>query len=118
MNPYAIPGLKDRKYLRYQKVSNITPAQCILSVAGFYEVSDEIFYKSYSKGDSNECFIRNVLMYVMVYKTRLNYREIGKYLGGFDHSTIIKAKDKIRELINTDNRTYSEVITILNKLSF
>lgn len=118
MNAYSIPGLKDRKYFRYQKVSNITPANCIMEVCGFYEVSDNIFYKSYTKGNTFEQFIRSVLMYIMVQKTRLNYREIGKYLGGFDHSTIIHAKDKIRNLMNTDDKTYTEVITILNKLSF
>lgn len=116
MNPYIIPGLKFRKQTKFRQNGNITPEMCMQVVASYYEYPMDVFYKSYSRGSVNDSYVRNVLMYVMYNKTRLSLKEIGRYLGGFDHSSIINAKQRIREMMNKDDNTYTQVITILNKL--
>lgn len=55
---------------------------------------------------------RQVCMYLMKLNTRHSLQEIGGYFGGRDHTTVIHAIDKIKELRTSDS-TFEEQLTRL-----
>lgn len=59
---------------------------------------------------------RQVAMYLLREETDASLMDIGKLLGGRDHTTIIYGCEKIGEEINSDSRLRQEVVTIRDKL--
>lgn len=59
---------------------------------------------------------RQVIMYFLVYHTHLPYRAIGSMFGGRDHTTAIHAKDKIKDLMDSDPDFREEVYSIKEKI--
>jgi len=58
-----------------------------------------------SKKRSRELsFSRQVAMFLMKKTTNNSLRDIGKFLGGRDHSTVIYAVDKIKRYAQTNNQ--------------
>jgi chromosomal replication initiator protein len=83
-------------------------------VADFYGVDMRALI---GRGRSRNIVIpRQVAMYLLREETDASLMDIGKLLGGRDHTTIIYGCEKISEEINSDSRLRQEVVTIRDKL--
>lgn len=60
---------------------------------------------------------RQVVMYLARYLTPLSFPEIGRRLGGKDHSTIFHGVDKIERLIEQDPEFRAKIALLLDKLT-
>lgn len=90
----------------------ITPELIVDVVAEQYNISSsDIYSKNKSRSVS---FPRQVVMYLCRKLTDLSVTDIGKVLGGRDHSTILHGFDKISTGIDEDS-TLSNTIDILIK---
>lgn len=76
-------------------------------VCGFYKVSkNDIFGKKKNKEFTEP---RQVCAYLIANMMNVPLASIGAKLGGRDHATIIYARDKVAELIKTDNKLRVEI---------
>ena len=92
----------------------ITPDAIIKEVAEFYSVDTRALQ---GRGRSRNVVIpRQVVMYLMREETDSSLMEIGKSLGGRDHTTIMYGCEKIGEDINSDARLRQEIMTIRDRL--
>jgi chromosomal replication initiator protein len=86
----------------------------IREVADFYGVDLRALT---GRGRSRNIVVpRQVAMYLLREETDASLMDIGKLLGGRDHTTIIYGCEKISEEINSDSRLRQEVVTIRDKL--
>ena len=92
----------------------ITSEAIMREVADFYGVDMRALT---GRGRSRNIVIpRQVAMYLLREETDASLMDIGKLLGGRDHTTIIYGCEKISEEINSDSRLRQEVVTIRDKL--
>ncbi len=92
----------------------ITSEAIMREVADFYGVDMRALI---GRGRSRNIVIpRQVAMYLLREETDASLMDIGKLLGGRDHTTIIYGCEKISEEINSDSRLRQEVVTIRDKL--
>src|SRR5918911_534759 len=92
----------------------ITPEAILREVAEFYGVDLRAMQ---GRGRSRNIVVpRQVAMYLLREETDASLMDIGKLLGGRDHTTIIYGCEKIGEEINADSRLRQEVVTIRDKL--
>lgn len=89
--------LKDMVSLANKKVDT---AEIISAVSKFFNITkDEIL----SKNRKRELVLpRQIAIYLIREQTNKSFPEIGKIMGGKDHTTIIHAEKKIIDLIKTD----------------
>lgn len=96
---------------RRKRISNNAILQ---EVANFYGVDLRALQ---GRGRSRNIVIpRQVAMYLLREETDSSLVDIGKALGGRDHTTIMYGCDKISENQNTDSRLRQEVNTIRDRL--
>jgi chromosomal replication initiator protein len=92
----------------------ITPEAILREVAEFYGVDLRALT---GRGRSRNIVVpRQVAMYLLREETDASLMDIGRLLGGRDHTTIIYGCEKISEEINSDSRLRQEVVTIRDKL--
>ncbi len=92
----------------------ITPDQVIMAVSDHFGVDLRILQ---GRGRSRNIVVpRQVAMYLLREETECSLVDIGKLLGGRDHTTVMYGCDKISEEINTDNRLRNEVLSIRERL--
>jgi chromosomal replication initiator protein len=92
----------------------ITPNQVIVAVSEHFGVDLRIMQ---GRGRSRNIVVpRQVAMYLLREETECSLVDIGKLLGGRDHTTVMYGCDKIAEEINADNRLRNEVLTIRERL--
>lgn len=92
----------------------ITPDMIIQAVSDHYGVDVRVLQ---GRGRSRNIVIpRQVAMYLLREETESSLVDIGNFLGGRDHTTVMYGCDKISEEINADSRLRNEVITIREKL--
>jgi chromosomal replication initiator protein len=92
----------------------ITPDQVILAVSEHFGVDMRIIQ---GRGRSRNIVVpRQVAMYLLREETECSLVDIGKLLGGRDHTTVMYGCDKIAEEINADNRLRNEVLSIRERL--
>lgn len=93
---------------------HITAEAIVETVARFYGVDLKVL-----KGrqrSRNIVVPRQVAMYLMREETDASLVEIGKALGGRDHTTVLHGCEKIAEEINTDSRLRADVLEIRTRL--
>ena len=96
---------------RRQRVSNDA---IVDAVSQFYGVDLKILK---GRGRSRNVVVpRQVAMYLMREETDSSLMEIGKQLGGRDHTTVLHGCDKIAGEINTDTRLRADVLAIRERL--
>jgi chromosomal replication initiator protein len=66
------------------------------------------------KRDKPIAMPRQIVMYLLKKKTRMTLDEIGDYLGGRDHTTILHGVAKIEELVGSNSRTKTDVDKIVD----
>ena len=67
------------------------------------------------KRNKNIVLARQISMFILKKETNLSYPEIGQFLGGKDHSTVIHSVKKITSKIETDEDIKKTVDTLLKK---
>ncbi|MEI8307786.1 MAG: chromosomal replication initiator protein DnaA [Chloroflexales bacterium] len=92
----------------------ITPDQIIIAVSEHFGVDLRVMQ---GRGRSRNIVVpRQVAMYLLREETECSLVDIGKLLGGRDHTTVMYGCDKIAEEINADNRLRNEVLSIRERL--
>lgn len=59
---------------------------------------------------------RQVIMYLAKMMTRKSLIDIGRYFGGFDHTTVLHAAKAVKDLLDTDEEYKSMVTRIAKSL--
>ena len=92
----------------------VTPNQIIEIVSKHYEIGVQQL-----RGERRTRTVvwpRQVLMYFLAHEAKLPLTEVGRLLGGRDHSTVIHARDKILARAETDNKTRVEIADIRKRI--
>lgn len=55
---------------------------------------------------------RQIATYLVLENTHLSLKQIGKKVGGKDHSTVLYSKETVLDLLKTDKYYRHEVLTI------
>lgn len=93
----------------------ITPELIVDIVAEHYNItSTEIYSKDKSR---NISYPRQIVMYLSRRLTDLSVTEIGKILGGRDHSTVLHGFDKINKDINKDASIHNTIDVLIKKIN-
>ncbi len=93
---------------------NLTPVKIIEAVAKYYQVDPRALR---GKARAKEIVVpRQVAMYLIREETDTPLLEIGRELGGRDHSTILHGYEKIQNLIDADDELRSNVLAIRERL--
>jgi len=94
------------------KRRHINAKQIIETVAGFYNLN----LKNLSEQSRRRevAHPRQIAMYLMREEIRLSYPQIGKELGGRDHTTVIHACNKINQQI-TENENLNHEINLIKE---
>lgn len=96
------------------KTRIITPTEVIASVGAFYGVGVQQL-----KGERRLKTIvwpRQILMYVLRTDLRLPLEEVGRLLGGRDHSTVLHAESKVRGELEENHRLQAELADLRKKV--
>ncbi len=92
----------------------ITPDQIIVAVSEHFGVDIRVIQ---GRGRSRKIVVpRQVAMYLLREETECSLVDIGKLLGGRDHTTVMHGCDRIAEEINADTRLRNEVLAIRERL--
>ncbi|MEK7163680.1 MAG: chromosomal replication initiator protein DnaA [Patescibacteria group bacterium] len=103
--------------LHHAKVRNnhvITPHEIINTVGEFFNVGVQQI-----KGDRRSAHIvrpRQILMYLLRFDAKLPTEEIGRLLGGRDHTTVMHGSEKMQLLLDTDTKLQSDIHTLKIRL--
>ncbi len=97
--------------LRHQP---ITAVQVLAAVAEFYHV--DIADLTGRSRNKEVVVPRQMAMYLLREETGISLPQIGETLGGRDHTTVMYAHEKMRELIETDDQRRREVLAIKERL--
>ena len=106
--------LKD--YIRTDDAQNaITPGLIISMVAEQFGISTADIISQ--KKNKELAYPRQIAMYLCCTMTQEPLQQIGKAIGGRDHSTVIHGRDKISEEIKTNEKTRHVINTLKKKLT-
>jgi chromosomal replication initiator protein len=89
----------------------IDPARIIDEVSQYYKVSPEKLIAP-GRGLKKIAQARQVAMYLLIYELSMSPTEVGRLLGGRDHSTVMHGAGKINGEINEDGQLRQDVLTI------
>jgi len=88
----------------------IDPERIIEEVSRHFKVSnEELLGRGRRK---NVAQARQVAMYLLIYELELSPTQVGRFLGGRDHATVIHGAGKINGEINEDSQLRQDVLTI------
>jgi chromosomal replication initiator protein len=92
----------------------ITPNEVINTVSNYYGVGVQLL-----KGDRRTKHIvmpRQILMYLLRFDLRLPLEEVGRLIGGRDHTTVMHASEKIARLLDEDVAIKNQLGDLKRKL--
>ncbi len=93
---------------------NLQPAEVLAAVARHYAVEPKLLR---GKQRDREIVVpRQVAMYLMREETAASLLEIGRELGGRDHSTVLHGWEKIKTEVEADDQLRRDVLTIRERL--
>ncbi|MDP2743946.1 MAG: chromosomal replication initiator protein DnaA [Dehalococcoidia bacterium] len=90
--------------------SHLTADAIVEATANYYKLSVEAIRGQ--RRDQDTAQARHVAMYLIREETHASLAEIGRELGGRDHTTVLYGCDKIGSEINIDSRLRREVLEI------
>ena len=97
-----------------ERRQSIAPQDILESVAGYYGLEPEALI---ARGRTRKVSrARQVTMYLLIYELEMSPTQVGRFLGGRDHSTIIHGAGKINGEINEDMRLRGDVLNIKEDL--
>ena len=93
---------------------SVDPGRIIDEASHHYKITTpELLGRSRTK---NIALARQVAMYLLMYELEMSPTQIGRLLGGRDHSTVIHGAGKINCEINEDHKLRLDVLTIKEAL--
>jgi chromosomal replication initiator protein len=96
------------------KKKGVTHKEVIQSVATFFDLSYEDLI---NKGRRKRVAVpRQIAMYIIRNELNSSYPEIGEFLGGRDHTTVMHAFNKIKEEQKTNSKLKENVELLINKI--
>jgi len=96
------------------QVTEVQPDQVVDLVARSFNLTKErLISRDRSR---NVALPRQIAMYLLRRESDISLPQIGKVLGGRDHSTVVYAIDKITELLESDDRLRKQVVQLRQKL--
>ena len=93
----------------------LTPERIIKTVADHFSLS--VLEICSQKKVKESTYPRQIAMYLCCTMTNVPLEQIGKALGGRDHSTIMHGRDKISSALNKDQKLRSVIEILQKKLS-
>jgi len=97
-----------------KRTGALTARQLLTTVAEFYDISsDDLIGSSRKKELVNP---RQIVMYLMREEIKSSYPAIGQELGGRDHTTAMHAYEKIRKLIEEDEKLRQDIHLIRQRI--
>lgn len=119
IDPEVFVGLreprKEKAMQLIQTISNVDLETIIQRVAIIKGVPANLIKARGSKLHQRNA--RNIVVYLAWKGGRYTFEQIGKVLGGRDHSTIISAKDAIKDPIAVDKNFAAEIAEIERMVS-
>ena len=104
-----------RDIIKSKQPKAVTAELIMNVVSDHYEVSrDDI---ASTKRNSEIVLPRQVFVYICREYLQLTYKQIGNYIGGKDHATVIHSIEKIKEMIEEDRDFAMNVDTIRKKIN-
>jgi len=97
------------------KPVNITPSYIIDIVADQFGLKSEAITSK--KKTAEIALPRQIAMYLCCELTDVSLKDIGKYLGGKDHTTVMHGRDKIAKEIKTNSDLNNKIEIIKSKIS-
>ncbi|HUG62744.1 MAG TPA: helix-turn-helix domain-containing protein, partial [Methylomirabilota bacterium] len=92
----------------------LQPVEVVAAVARYFDVDPKLLR---GKQRDREIVVpRQVAMYLMREETGASLLEIGRELGGRDHSTVLHGWEKIKTEVETDDRLRRDVLAIRERL--
>jgi chromosomal replication initiator protein len=114
---YAIPGMKFREDVPfYQCRLDMKPQLIVDSVCEFYRIPLELLAKGVKRGTTAVVIPRHVAMYLLCTETSLSLKDIGKLLGGFDHTSIIAGRRCLERRMKYNDSLKAQIKLILNNV--
>lgn len=93
----------------------VMPQTFIDAVSVYYSISKRKLLSSTRMRPVS--YPRQILMYLLRVELNLPLQEVGRLIGGRDHTTVIHAVEKITEKISTDNSLKKDILGIKQSLS-
>ena len=94
------------------KNDNIDPELVLTRISEYYKIDEEDLKKKTRKRDI--VHPRQVLMYLLREDFDVSFLNIGKLLGGRDHSTVIHSYEKVRKDLKTNIKLQKEIDELRN----
>ena len=95
-----------------ERKDNFTPQDIVETVCKHYSISKRAMM---GKGRSRMIARpRQILMYLLRTELQIPYEEVGRLVGGRDHSTAIHAVDKVTQLASNDVNIREDILRIKN----
>ncbi|MGB6882285.1 MAG: chromosomal replication initiator protein DnaA [Microgenomates group bacterium] len=91
-----------------------TPNEVITAVSKYFSIGKRVLLGSSRKRPI--ALPRQILMYILRTQLNLPLQEVGRLVGGRDHTTVIHAVEKITRLASTDVQTRQDILGIKNSL--
>jgi chromosomal replication initiator protein len=92
----------------------LTPAEVLDAVAKQYKTDPKLLRGK--QRDKEIVLPRQVAMYLMREETTASLMEIGRELGGRDHTTVLHGWEKIKREVEVDDRLRRDVLTVRERL--
>lgn len=101
-------------YKKFKKTYSEKDIICIKSVIldYFNQSKEEIFNKYKGSQKREKCYTRQLTVYFFKQFTRLSLSEIGREIGGYDHSTVLHSKKTINNLYDVDRVVRNDIENI------
>lgn len=93
----------------------LPPEQVISTVAAFYDVPPDVLRAR--RRDKRTARARQVAMYLLREEANRSLSEIGRLLGGRDHTTVIHACGAVSQLMQEDGQLRSDILVLLDRLT-
>lgn len=96
------------------QIIRTNPNDLITSVSKYYSIG-----KRQLLGESRARPVslpRQILMYLLRTQLNIPLQEVGRLIGGRDHTTVMHAVEKITNLVSTDVKTREDILGIKNNL--
>jgi chromosomal replication initiator protein len=91
-----------------------TPAQIVETVARYYRVDQRLLRGK--QRDREIVLPRQISMYLMREETESSLLEIGRELGGRDHTTVLHGWEKIKQDVDRDDQLRRDIVAIRDLL--
>jgi chromosomal replication initiator protein len=92
----------------------LQPVEVLDAVAKHYKVDPKLLRGK--QRDKETVLPRQVAMYLMREETTASLMEIGRELGGKDHTTVLHGWEKIKREVEVDDRLRRDVLTVRERL--